>query len=89
MILVGNKSDLKEREVSVGEATKFARDENMAYIETSAALDINISKAFEMLTQALVTIFSEKPPQGKKQSIYLSQEVSVKETKKRKKKCCE
>lgn len=45
----------------------------MAYIETSAALNINIEKSFEMLAQAMMISFEGKEkPNKKKQSIFLS-----------------
>jgi Ras-related protein Rab-11A len=60
MILVGNKSDLKERQVSVSEANEYAQKEEMAYIESSAALNVNIDKIFEMLSGKIYQIYKQR-----------------------------
>jgi GTPase SAR1 family protein len=47
-MLVGNKSDLrKRREVHFEDATDFAEDNNLAYIECSAADASNVAVAFK------------------------------------------
>jgi GTPase SAR1 family protein len=47
VMLVGNKLDLADgRVVSQGDAEEFAKANDMEYIETSAAEDINIKDAF-------------------------------------------
>ena len=47
IILVGNKSDLKEnRRVSSDEAMRLASDWNIKYVETSAKTRENVDKAF-------------------------------------------
>ena len=49
-MLLGNKSDLEEnREVSIEEAEKKAKNFNIAFMETSAYNGININKAFSEL----------------------------------------
>ena len=49
-MLLGNKSDLEEnREVSIGEAEKKAKNFNIAFMETSAYNGNNINKAFNEL----------------------------------------
>ena len=60
MILVGNKCDLKDRQVTVNEASEFAQQEKMAYLETSAALNINIDKIFEMLSGKIYQLYKQK-----------------------------
>ncbi len=50
MMLIGNKTDLKDmREVSTDEAKKFAQKNKLLYIETSALDGNNIKEAFDML----------------------------------------
>ena len=60
IILVGNKCDLKEQDVTVSEATEFARKQKMAYFETSAALNINIDKIFEILSKKVFEVYEGK-----------------------------
>ena len=47
LILVGNKNDLREREVSYPEGREWAQEHNAQYIETSAKTGENISLIFE------------------------------------------
>ena len=49
LLMVGNKIDLKEREVSTEEAQQFATNEAMLYIETSALTNVNIANSFNLL----------------------------------------
>ena len=47
-LLIGNKTDLEEkREVSTKEATAFAKEHGLKYLETSAKNANNVDKAFE------------------------------------------
>ncbi len=54
MLLIGNKSDLPDQQVSVGEALDFAKKYNMGYMQTSAAMGNNIKEAFELLTKKIL-----------------------------------
>ncbi|CAJ0603591.1 unnamed protein product [Cylicocyclus nassatus] len=55
VMLVGNKSDLRNlREVSSDVAKKFAEENNLTFIETSALDSSNVEKAF---TQVLTKIY--------------------------------
>mgnify|MGYP003571493436 CR=1 FL=1 len=51
LILVGNKIDKEERQVSSEEATNFAKNNNMKYFETSAKTGTGIKEAFNALYQ--------------------------------------
>ena len=54
ILLVGNKSDLKHyREVRVEEATEYAQNNNMSYIETSALEMSNVEKAFRIIIEGI------------------------------------
>lgn len=53
-LLVGNKSDLRNRAVTVNEATAYAKQQGMGYLETSAAVGTNISQAFQLLTSKII-----------------------------------
>ena len=50
MVIVGNKSDLQERQrqVSVEEGKKCAEEWKCAAVETSAKLNDNVDKCFEL-----------------------------------------
>ena len=53
-LLVGNKCDLNdEREVSQNEASRFAENAGMKYIETSAKNDTNVQKAMKSLNEEM------------------------------------
>lgn len=48
IMLIGNKSDLeKNRQVSREEAEKFAQENDLFFLETSAKSSDNVEKAFE------------------------------------------
>lgn len=53
-LLVGNKIDLQQREVSVEEAQAFARKQAMMYIECSAKTRQGIQQTFEELVQKIL-----------------------------------
>ena len=49
IILFGNKCDKEDRIISQAEAEKFAKDNNIPYIETSAKLNLNIDEGFSIV----------------------------------------
>jgi len=53
-LLVGNKIDLEAREVSVEEATEFARRQAMMYVEASAKTRAGVRQAFEEVVQKIL-----------------------------------
>eukprot|EP00826_Nyctotherus_ovalis_P040343 TRINITY_DN3971_c0_g1_i6.p1 TRINITY_DN3971_c0_g1~~TRINITY_DN3971_c0_g1_i6.p1 ORF type:complete len:217 (+),score=56.14 TRINITY_DN3971_c0_g1_i6:40-690(+) len=53
LMLVGNKSDIEEREVSTETAQNFAKLNGMEYIETSAKTGTNVKEAFDEMTKAI------------------------------------
>lgn len=52
-LLIGNKSDLEDRQVSEEEAVSFAMNYGMNYVETSAKTSENVSEAFIAITKAI------------------------------------
>jgi len=56
MILVGNKIDLQsEREVSYLEASRFAEENGLIFVETSALSGVGVEEAFIKCAQAILT----------------------------------
>ena len=54
LILIGNKSDLKDkRQISTEEGENKAKEMNVAYLETSALNSDNVDKAFDLLIQEI------------------------------------
>ena len=49
LMLVGNKIDINERTISNEEGTKFAKERNMKYFETSAKTGFGIKEAFNQI----------------------------------------
>ena len=64
-VLVGNKCDSNNRQISYTEASEFASISNMFYIETSALKNININRLFEtiltLVESNLETIYKHEP----------------------------
>jgi len=55
IMLVGNKSDLKEcRAVQFVDSAKFAQEYGLTFIETSALTGENVSEAFNLLTRTIL-----------------------------------
>lgn len=61
VILIGNKCELEdERQVFKCEAEAYARSNDFLFLETSAKCDINVSDAFEMITDRIVSKLNHK-----------------------------
>ncbi|KAE9612018.1 hypothetical protein Lal_00048923 [Lupinus albus] len=61
MILVGNKSDLKDaREVTTAEGTALAEAEGLFFMETSALDSSNVAAAFQTIVKEIYNILSRK-----------------------------
>lgn len=52
-ILIGNKSDLTDREVEVEKGEQFAKENGMPFLETSAKYSDNIDELFSQLAKML------------------------------------
>ena len=92
LLLVGNKIDLPNREVTNEEGFNFAKERNMKYFETSAKTGFGIREAFHHLYKDiydLYTIIDNKNEGDKNQTenIVIKKE-DIKEDKNKKKKCC-
>ena len=86
IIIVGNKSDLNEREVSYEEGKKYAESKGYNFYETSAKSGEHVEEAFNDIFEQLYKTF-EGEITGKKQ--YNAAGVAIENGKKdKKKKCC-
>lgn len=83
IVLLGNKSDLEERQVSYEEGQKLAQEFNVMFMETSAYKNINIKESFECLTNLIV---SKKAPDTYKQKSNVN--INEQNPKKDKSGCC-
>ena len=57
--LVGNKSDLENRQVSKEEGEEFAKKNNLIFLETSAKNNDNVDKLFEYFTYKLINYYEK------------------------------
>ena len=60
IVLVGNKIDLQFRNISSKQASKYAKDNNILYCETSSKEGLNIENPFETLTKEIISKKSDK-----------------------------
>ena len=66
-VVIGSKTDKKNRTVSYDEAQKFAEDRNLKYIETSSKNHINVEESFRLLVDEIYSNIdnnSENLPRG-------------------------
>ena len=72
MLLVGTKSDIPNRIVSLEEGKRLAESYGIPFYETSAKKDMNINDAFYSIARAIKDTFFSKP----NQSIYNPKETN-------------
>ena len=89
VILIGNKSDLKdEREISYEEALNFADSNNYYYIETSCVQNKNVFEAFErMIIEVYKDIYKDIKEFKEKNDRIILQEINSYEMNRKKKSC--
>jgi small GTP-binding protein len=84
IILIGNKKDLSDREISYEEGNQRGKELNILYFETSAKTGENVNEAFNSLTNEIL----------KKKGIFLDRNNSLQINQKKflqktsKKNCC-
>ena len=71
VILVGNKIDLPNREITNEEATKLAREYNCNFLEVSALLGTNVNEIFSSLT---ASIYQENKKRKSEKNDYFNEE---------------
>jgi len=87
-IIIGNKIDIFDREVTKEQAEKFAKEENLEYFETSAKNGKGIEECIRFLIKKVLKI-SEKEEKVEKEYIKIEQENTKKNKVKNKlDKCC-
>ena len=89
VVLIGNKSDLKEnREISDEEINKFAINNNIKYFETSAKNGNNIEECFYYIAEKLMKDMKEKGEDSNDNNIIKSDNLKNKKDIIGEKKCC-
>ena len=56
VMLLGNKCDLPEREVSYNEGMKYAQSRNFGFLEVSAKTGMNVKNSFFCLVRGKLTL---------------------------------
>ncbi|KAG0438639.1 GTP-binding protein YPT31/YPT8 [Dictyocoela muelleri] len=87
IMLVGNKSDLKERDVLTSQGEVKARENKLLFLETSALTGENVTKAFEELIKVIYEKNKLDEP-ALKQNAEFRSEKTRKLKPKKKKGCC-
>jgi len=59
-VLIANKIDLSNREVSKDEGQSLADRLGMKYVEVSAASDVNVKEVFDSVIKSILSVFLEK-----------------------------
>ncbi|EAR92368.2 Ras family small GTPase (macronuclear) [Tetrahymena thermophila SB210] len=85
ILLVGNKSDSKQRVVSLEQGEKLAEQYNIPFQETSALNNINVSESFYQLAKMCLDQYEIKSSTRSPQSIVPKKKQENGETKKN---CC-
>ena len=87
-ILIGNKCDLNEREVTTEEGQKLAEENGMKFFETSAKNDINVKKTFESITKDILDVQYKEEGESRNSLVIDRNIEKKKDEEKEKKGCC-
>ncbi|XP_034623045.1 ras-related protein Rab-7b isoform X1 [Trachemys scripta elegans] len=82
MVVLGNKIDLNERQVSKETASFWCKEKDIPYFEVSAKNDINVVQAFETLARQALSRYQEMLEN------YLTDSIKLTPDDQPKKKCC-
>ncbi|XP_066559111.1 ras-related protein Rab-7b [Amia ocellicauda] len=83
-VLLGNKIDMQDRQVSSGDAAQWSEERNIPYLEVSAKDNINVEQAFQTLAGHALIRHKEGLMSYMTDSIKLKPE----KTSKKRRKCC-
>ena len=86
-ILIGNKCDLNEREVTTEEGQKLAEENGMKFFETSAKNDINVKETFESITKDILDVQYKEEGESRN-SLVIDRNIEKKKDEEKKKKGC-
>ncbi|EGR29428.1 ras oncogene family protein, putative [Ichthyophthirius multifiliis] len=76
-ILIGNKSDLNDqRAQSQNEAIEIAKQNDMAYLETSALDSSNVNEAFQLLVKEILSNIDDFPEELRPRNLTIRREQS-------------
>ena len=89
IIIIGNKIDCQEREVSVEEAENFWKEQGFSYFETSAKTGENIEKTIKFLVKRVINVKEGNKDENKDftKSIKIDKDDNNEEKKNQAKKC--
>ena len=87
-ILIGNKCDLNEREVTTEEGQKLAEESGMKFFETSAKNDINVKETFESITKDILDVQYKEEGESRNSLVIDRNIEKKKDEEKEKKGCC-
>ena len=89
IIIIGNKIDCQEREVSVEEAENFWKEQGFSYFETSAKTGENIEKTIKFLVKRVINVKEGNKDENKDftKSIKIDKDDNNEEKRSEAKKC--
>ena len=88
MIILGNKVDIKEREIKSEEGIKFAKDRDLPYFETSSITMQNINEAFKKMVKIILKSQKENKLKRSESKTELKKDKHKKEQKGSSGGCC-
>ena len=88
LILVGNKIDLENREISNEEAMNYAKENNIKYFETSAKTGLGIKEVFGQLYSDIYQLNKSLQSSNDEKNNEGGIKLDNKDFKKPKRKCC-
>ena len=77
IILIGNKIDMQNRQISTEEGRKLAKEKNIKYFETSAMNGLNIIKAFKELYKNIYDLFFNSLTKDEKIRLTQTENINI------------